>query len=350
VALLGGACHVTGLALLPVFFAFPLLGRALRSGGRTWLWVAAVAALVLVLPYLLKLLPPFQTFQRAKPDASVAHMLHTTAFYFRLPLLCAAVTGVWLLFRTRMQGRVLFLACWMLVPLGVLMLVGGSMVKVTARYAFCSLPALMLLAGAASVRIAETLVQGLGQGSWRARLVPAAVLPVILCLDMLAYDYLYFTTQYGDRGRWRQAGDVVRDAAGARSVEVYSINEPSMLYYLRPSHYLAGATDPHAGTRVWAITGWEVAQGWPSHMGSSPPTAATVQGGGRSYLATVTADVKALGRELFFVVSLPELAEIDRDGRLLAGLQSQCELRAVLPCWVGPKDETIYVYQARPDR
>jgi hypothetical protein len=356
-AAVGGACHLTGLSLLPMFVVYPLLGH-LRGRGA-WRWVIVLGAAGLLVPLLFWLLPPLHMFQRAKSDVSLTHLLVTAAFFFRLPLLCAAATGFWLSFRTHSRGRVLFLACWLAVPLFGVGVIGSTMVKVTARYAFCALPAVMLLAGAASVRLAETLVAGLGRGTLRSRLVPAAVLPAILCLDMMVYDYGYFTTQYGDRARWRAASSWISEHAAGQSFVVYSVNEPSMLYYLRPLHYAEAQptrpdADPYPGCRIAAMTSWEIARGWSQMVGyeDGPPVAPGEKPqpppgcapGAEGWLHSIQANATRMHRALFFVATLPELAEMDPGGRLLAAFQRECELQRVLPCWVGPKDETIYVF------
>ncbi|MEC7584761.1 MAG: glycosyltransferase family 39 protein, partial [Planctomycetota bacterium] len=100
VMLLAGACHFTALALLPVYVAYGLLSRGLTVR-RAWVLGIATVILVPLLPQLLALLPPFQHFQRAKPQASLWHLVQTLAFYFRLPLICASGLGIWLLLRRR---------------------------------------------------------------------------------------------------------------------------------------------------------------------------------------------------------------------------------------------------------
>lgn len=330
-ALLGGAFHPTGLMLLSVFLAYPLLLNVQVASRRFALVACAAGAAVFLLPSLIALLPPFQAFMAAKPDASLVHLVQTTAYYFRVPLLLAAMLGVWLLFQARMQGRVLFLACWALVPLLVLSMLGTSVVKVTARYAFCALPAVVLLAGAASVRMADVLAKGLGSATRVSRTVPALVLPAILCLDMAAYDYLYAHAQHGDRGLWRQASRYVAAAAEQRPFAVLTVNGPSMEYYLRPNHYRGWAEDPHPGVQVRAILHWDV----------------TVAGGGRDYLLAERDRLRAAGAEMFVVVGMPELIEIDQDGSLRTTLRREFELVHVLPCWVGPKDESIWIYRPR---
>ncbi len=338
--LIAGACHFTGFALLPAFLAYPLLsGRELTP---RWVGVGVLLAFAasLAVPYVLELLPPFQAFQRAKPDASLLHMLQTTAWYFRLPLLLAAGVGLWMLLQGRMQGRALFLACWAVIPLLSLCMVGSSLVKVTARYALCALPAVLLLAGGASVRMAEVLSKGLGRTSWVSRAVPAMVLPALLCFDMISYNYLYYTVQRGDRGRYREAAELVEAKRGERPATVLTVNEPSLIYYLRPDHFRHGPViDPVQVTQVIPIETWEV---FPD-----PARPETQHHNGYGYLRSVTQDIQKQGRDVFVVVTLPELKEKDQDGTLLAAVEDMFEVVGVLPCWVGPKDETIFVYKLR---
>ena len=285
-----------------------------------------------MLPQLLAMLPPFQSFQRAKPDASLLHLLQTMAFYFRLPLMCAAGLGVWLLLQRRLEGRALFLTCWSVIPLLVLAVVGASVVKVTARYALCALPAMILLAGFASVRMAEVLASGLGRSSRASRLLPATVLPLILCLDMASYDYLYFKVQHGDRGLYREASEYIKETAGPRRAAVLTVNAPSMLYYLRPQHW-RNDEDPDR-LQVYGINYWNF-----------PVNPQTDRDNGQEFLRNYKRECREGNRELFVVVTLPELVEKDQDGSLSRSLREDFRLVQVLPCWVGPKDATIYIYR-----
>ena len=47
---------------------------------------------------------------------------------------------------------------------------------------------------------------------------------------------------------------------------------------------------------------------------------------------------------LAFMVTRPRLAEKDADGALAALLERDFDLALCLPCWVGPKDQSIYVF------
>ena len=52
--------------------------------------------------------------------------------------------------------------------------------------------------------------------------------------------------------------------------------------------------------------------------------------------------------QLFAVmVTRPELREQDPSGAFEALLEREFELSLHLPCWVGPKDESVYVYLPR---
>lgn len=346
-----GGCHFTGFILFPVFLAHAVLARDALTRRARWMTLGVAVAALVVLPHVLPVLPPFRSFMRAKPDASLLHMVQTTAYYFRLPLLLAALLGLWLLLRRGVEQRALFLACWTIVPILVLAVVGFSVVKVTARYALCALPAVLLLAGATSVRVGEVLTAGLdprgapgapGRLGRRTRWLPAALLPGILCADMAAYDYLYYTVQHGDRGRYREAAEVVMRRAGERRAAVLTVNEPSMQYYLLPNHWRQQVPDdPDSGTKVLSINSWDV---------DPPPDPAqpwTLDHDGADYLEGYLVQARQRDWRLFVVVTLPELAEKDPDGTLRAAIRERLDLVGVLPCWIGPKDETVYVYESR---
>ncbi|MGE3171652.1 MAG: glycosyltransferase family 39 protein [Planctomycetota bacterium] len=339
-ALVCGSCHFSGLMLLPAFGAYWLLIRVRRHDRRMGIVLGAGAAVLLLGPHLVQLLPPFEAFRAQKAQPSLAHMVQTTAFYFRLPLLGAAGFGVWLALRRPIQGRLLFAACCAVLPLLGLAWLGGTIVKVTARYGICALPAVLLLASAAAVHVAAVARRALAPGV--ARGCAAAVLPLILGLDMVAYDYLYYTVQYGDRGRWREACEVVQAAAGNRPVLVCTSNEPTLLYYMRPNYHRGHeeATAERDATVYGIETQWVYGTGLPEHASWN----------GHTYFRGVTWTARQQGRELFVVASLPELAEKDRDGTLRQALREQFELVQLLPCWIGPKDASVYVWRVRAAR
>ncbi len=329
---LGVMSHPTaGLLFAPMATYAWLAQRKLDS--RSLLRTGLVLLAAVLVAQALSTVPPFHEFVRAKSDPSLLHLLQTVAFYFRPSLLLVAIVGVWLLLQTRLQGRILFLSCWVIVPLLALGVLGTSLVKVTARYAFCTLPAVLLLCGAASVRIGEVLHQSIGRVANWGRLLPALVLPAIVCLDMVAYDFLYFTVQRGDRGQWRDVAEHVQRTNGSGRMLVLTINEPTMQFYLRRWHYSEfGRPDPYPEREVVSVETSEMAR----------------LGGAMAYFQELRSRARAEQKDLFVAVTLPELREKDPDGMFEKAMRENLELEAVFPIWVGPKDETIYLYRDRP--
>ncbi len=327
--LLGVLSHPTaGLLLAPMATYAWLAQRKLDS--RSLLRTGLVLLGGVMVAQVLSMVPPFHEFVQAKSDPSLLHLLQTVAFYFRPSLLLVAVVGVWLLMQTRLQGRILFLSCWVIVPLLALGVLGTSLVKVTARYAFCTLPAVLLLCGAASVRIGEVLNQSIGRTANWGRRLPALVLPAIVCLDMVAYDFLYFTVQRGDRGQWRDvATHIQRDNQSGRML-VLTVNEPTMQFYLRKEHY-SGRADAYPEREVRSVETSEMAR----------------FGGASTYFIELRNRARAEQKEFYVAITLPELREKDPDGQLEQAVRENLALEAVFPIWVGPKDETIYLYRDR---
>jgi hypothetical protein len=164
------------------------------------------------------------------------------------------------------------------------------------------------------------------------------MLPVILCLDMGAYDYLYYRVQNGDRGRWQEACRVLQRIAGQTPIAVCTTHEPVLMYYLRPNNYRdAENMRPEFGTRVYSLEKGDVYQ---IGEGGQP-------GNGFNYMREAIRKAREEGRELFVAAVMPELREKDPDGTVRQALRRDFELIAVRPCWVGPKDETVYVWQVR---
>jgi len=87
---------------------------------------------------------------------------------------------------------------------------------------------------------------------------------------------------------------------------------------------------------VWPVETWLIAP----DPKKNPPHAP----GGEPHLRWHLAEAQRDAAQFVVLVSLPELQEKDRDGSVLATLRRDFELIAHLPCWVGPKDESIYVY------
>ncbi|MGC6488960.1 MAG: hypothetical protein ACON4Z_15030, partial [Planctomycetota bacterium] len=225
--------------------------------------------------------------------------------------------------------------CMAIVPLLVLTGVSASLVKVTARYGLCALPVLTWLVAALVVHVASRL---------RPRSAAlAALLPSLLAADSLWHGHAYFTTQHGQRARWREAAEFVQEEVRRRGLEgalAVTVNEPAMEYYLRPKHWFLMDHDPHPGFRVQVLLGLTIDGG-------------TDRDGNKLHDPGAVAHLEWLRgvcgarRLLAVVVTRPELREQDPSGTFEALLEREFEVALHLPCWVGPKDESVYVYLPR---
>jgi len=114
---------------------------------------------------------------------------------------------------------------------------------------------------------------------------------------------------------------------------VLTINEPTMQFYLRRWHYSEfGRPDPYPEREVVSVETSEMAR----------------LGGAMAYFQELRSRARAEQKDLFVAVTLPELREKDPDGMFEKAMRENLELEAVFPIWVGPKDETIYLYRDRP--
>ncbi len=332
--LLGMSCQPTAGLLFAPLCVYAFLVRREVNGKALWLAGGILAGGILAAE-LLSYVPPFSEFVRAKGGPGLSHLAQTLAFYFRPSLLLLAAVGGALLLQKKPAGRSLFLVLWAVLPVIVLAALGTNLVKVTARYAFCALPAVLLLCGSFCVRSGRWLLSLRTQDPRWSRVIKAVVLPAIVCLDMAAYDFLYFTVQRGDRGQWRQAADNLRLQAGEMPMLLLTVNEPTMQFYLRPWHYRSATMPPReARTEVVSIETYALAQ----------------RGGAQAWFQAMKERAAALELPLYVAFTLPELREKDPDRRLERLVQTEMELLCVLPVWVGPKDETIFVYRQREAR
>lgn len=334
----GALSHPTA-ALLAVALVGYLLARWLFRGADAKQCVVRTAIVVLLvvgLPPLAKELLPFQAFLRSKAAPSVLHYAETVLYYFRPSQLLLSAVGLALLLRAPRRPGSLLLGCLFVVPFLVLLGIGGQVVKVTARYAICALPVVCWLVGAALARWTERLAAR--PAAQRAeRLVVAWLLPLVVAAELVLLLAEYHGPQHGQRARWREAAAAVREAAGDAPMHVLTNSHPSLLYYLRPRHWVQSEPDPHPGIAVYALLEWHIDD---DVRGAQPQA----EPGAEAHLAWhATTAAKARAR-FVLALTMPELAEIDKDGRLRELLDRDFDLVRHLPCWVGPKDESIYVY------
>lgn len=335
---ISSASHTTG-AVLAFGFVLFLIARKHPLTPQRSLRLALGAAVVLaaVLP-LVKML--FPDFVRSKGYPAPLHFLQTTGFYFEPVALLMAGVGVWLLRHFGGRDRALLLGSFVLATFGSLFVVGSTLVLTTARYAISVLPVVVWLAAFAAVHVASALAR------WRdwqgkVRIAAVAVLPLLLFADHAIPLVDYYTVQHGQRGRWREAAEYLLAQAKGRPVRVSTVNHPTMIYYLLPGKWENRVPVQYARNRVVPLLDWMMASGQDE---AKTPVCKPGIAGHFEWHRREAREQQAL---FAFVVSMPELAEQDRDGAVLAAIEKECDLVLYLPCWVGPKDESVYVYTFR---
>lgn len=335
--LLAVTSHPTGALLAVAVVAAFLVRQALR-----WRWTTQLFAAVVML--LLLWWGPavagqfFPDFMRSKQGNSTDHFLRTSVFYFRPALLLLALVGGALLVSRARLGRLL-LGCFALAPF-VVMLPMSHEVKVTARFAICALPAMVWLAAAACVEVGRAVLASARLPA-HSRLLAAALLPALFAGELVQQLGEYYTVQHGQRGQWRRAAEVLRERTQGASLRVLTVNQPTMLYYLRPGHYSSEVAENDQRTQVMPLIRWMWEQGRDRPDKNAPlvhePGVAN-HFGWHAKMATASQTRFAV------VVTMPELIEEDRSSEFRVYLADHFELVAYLPCWIGPKDESIYIY------
>ena len=325
-------CHptvgMTTVGLLAYFALRRTFTGDARPRARLVAALGVAAALLVVMPVAVRELSPFTGFMRSKADPSLRHFVQTSLFYFRPAFLLTSLVAVLVAPRVLGWPRALFLVCLALGPALALSGISATLVKVTARYGICALPVLTWLSGMLLVEVAVRVKATSRPLAW--------LIPVALAADLLYQDVAYFATQHGQRAQWREACDHVRAAAAARGLDgvfAVTVNKPAVLYYLRPKHWFLMGHDPHPGFEVEDVVALPLDE--PREDGElADPLPYLLQRSGPE-------------RQLAVMVTLPELRETDDGGRFERMLRERFELALHLPCWVGPKDESVYVYLPR---
>lgn len=333
----GALSHATGLLLAAGFVAFLVLRARPLDRRRVARLVVGAVLLAVALPWMVENLTPFQEFMRSKDSPSLAHFVQTTGFYFRPIVLLAAAVGLWQLRHFGGRDRALALGSLSAVAFGVLLVIGSRLVLTTARYAICALPIVTWLAAFAAAQLAAALLRVPGAAKWPRRLA-AALLPLLVVGEHTWSLADYYTVQHGQRARWSEAAAYLREQAAGRPIRVATVNHPTLLYYLRPGQWAFQVPKEYAANRVVPLIDWMV------ELGVDEDKKHVCDPGAVAHIAWHREAARA-SRALFaFVVTMPELVEQDHDGRLRAAITQECHLVRHLPCWVGPKDESIYVY------
>lgn len=323
-AALSGLAHPSGALVLLVMAVLlghriavdPALRRALT---RPLVLVAAGVVAVLLAAWLV---PTVGHAITEKPGPSIVHLAQTFSWFFGPPFIVAAVAGACLLWLRAPRLEAVFLLGWVGAPVAVLVAAAVPL-KVTAQYGMVVLPAVFLLASRAIVELADAV----GERSVTARVLRWS-LPFVLLATLLSDAFLYYFQRNGERPLWRDAAAFVQaDSTGPRTI--WSTNEQSMRYYLDRGSFWGR---PNGDTEVAGMAAWLFDDA----------------GGGDEWFAAVAAAAAAADRELYFVLTEPELAEWDHDGSFDRALRANAHQLRRYPCWVGPKDMTVLVYKVPP--
>jgi hypothetical protein len=200
--------HFSALLLAPVFAGYLLLAIARResAGGyrlRNYLLFGGITAVILLvfagrIVQMRSLIGGWAIPAQRNP----VHTLLNVAGYFGVPLLGLGLLSPWLARDLPIRVR-LFLWCGSFIPvLELIVLAALNVVNVTWYYGFIAMVPFSLLAGASLV------------GAWRqgnrllaAGLGTAAIAYAVIFLGA------YHLRWYGDRPRWAEASDYLRQTA-----------------------------------------------------------------------------------------------------------------------------------------
>jgi len=332
-AVLASFTHPSAVFVVPSMLVF--LGL-LKLGVVPWpphltrravLWfVGPVVLASLLLPVLFQggnLWLTFKIFMSNKSSFSLVHLINTTVYFLRVPLIVAAMGGFWLAIRQRSMPGLFFATFLVVSTLGIA--IPAIFVTTSAQYLFFTLPAWIVLAAWACWEVGRYAVQS------RASILQFLALAVLLS-DSVADAHLYYHHRYGDRPRWREAADFILDHQRGDD-RIASTNVPCLEWYLNP-HPKLTRIQRNGTSTVEGIAGWSL-------RGQPEKNRAPI-------LPAMVADANETGKRIFVVLTEPEFREMDVGGRWLAWLRERFHLVKRLRNWNGPKDMDVYIYRYTP--
>jgi hypothetical protein len=217
----------------------------------------------------LMLLPSFLAFvdhwadikeQRGFWGNSPVNIAMKWAYHITPSLVLLGMAGIGLLLWGR-ERKGLFLALYCGLPALLLLGLAAFETNVSARYAFFTLPGVLIAAGAFCVHL-------LRQVRTHQALIGAAILGAAI-LPSLQNDYLYYTSGHGHRDRLTEAAQFIKDrsAAGDRFLLLGLHNPEESTFYFQQTARLAGLNldeqqfirpeDPERldmNQRIWVVT------------------------------------------------------------------------------------------------
>ncbi len=324
-SVVSGLTHPSGFLLLGTLGTL-VLWRVWVDGELRRAWQRPqilIPAGLLMLGVLAWLLPAVVTAATKKPGFSSLHLAQTLAWFGSPAFLVAAGAGAVAAVGLAARRVAAFLLAWVVVPFGALFTCSVVM-KVSAQYGVVLLPGMCLSAGFLCVSIAE----GVSFGGRAAVLLRLAA-PLAICMHYVSDDFLYYFSRYGERPRWRDGAVAAQLDAGNRRILLLTTNTPSLNYYMDRGAFWR---DPLPEVDVVGIADWQFRD----------------HGGVDVWFDLVRHQAAGEEREVYVVLTEPELAESDRDRAFDRLLRRHGHQIARFPAWTGPKDMTVLVYHLPP--
>lgn len=321
---LAALCHPSAALVIVAFVVYLIALRVLpvrwpEALDSKALMAFALPMIVGGLVLMTSVQEAFESFRAAKNRESLGHLINTSVWFLRVPILITGLGGAFLLWQ-RSRRLALFLMLMIVVPsCGVA--VGSLFAQASAQYLFFTLPVWCLLSAYGAweiVRRAELTTS-------RAFAIRAVVFGVLL-LDPVAQDHLYFHYRHGDRPYWRNAASYVQDNANPEDF-IASTNEPSLEWYVNPANPLRAlqTADGEQRKTVELIASWTMQKlpEWKKR-----------------------ADEKNL--RMWLIGTPPTLREADVEKRWYRWLRENCKQALSLPNWLGPRDMSVQVWRYDP--
>lgn len=327
---LGGFSHPSAYPVVAAALLYLLLVTTLQFGKNPKFAKWGALGILAMLSLIVFLLQPVMEKMLVvkEPKFSLFHLMQTLVFYVGVPVLMAAVGGMLHLFE-RQAPAATFLSVMFVLPLLALSVLSTLGVQtVSAQYAFATLPAIYILAATLIMALAH-LFTVTGTRSLVLKMVPSAMIIV----HMLGQDYLYFMREYGWRPHWEESVRYVETHApdtGKSKLRILTTNGPSVRYYIDPASYNV-KRQRDGVVRVKAISRYSWAKMSPD-----------------AFLEEEIVRSTRRRESLWAIVTLPELEEMDVDGRANAFFRKHFRQVRALPNWTGPKDMSVLVYYYEP--
>ncbi len=330
-AALAALTHPTAAMLFPTYCIYIWMLRSqywvawperLNRGALLWIFVPLAIGGVVLGVVVLRAVGKYVEVKTG--DVSFMHVVNTTFFFVRVPVILSALGGVLLLWH-QSRRTFLYLLLLLVVPAAAVGLM-SLRTKMSAQYLFLCLPVWCALAAYGAWEVTQRLGEDYAYAfRHRSRMAARAIVLGVLVLDLATQDHLYYHYRHGDRPRWREAAAYI-ETHGSPNDIVASTNEPSMEWYLNPSNPLRKRWDALGEKKVV-----EVVADWT--LGRFDEWKAQADKHGFNVWVVLTEPVLDLNNP-----------SKDRDVWLRQNFHQVLRLEN----WTGPKDMTVLVYRYTP--